>query len=261
MAWDEPTSSLSAGNTRFVIERQLGYPVTAIRSKHLNQADLSPYDVLILPGGNYQNTLTDAGVKNITNWITQGGVLLTLGQATAYAAGEKPGWLAVKPELAFNPKQEKSQPKTAKSGPAPGTLLKQPGDLQQAIDNPKARPDSVAGVLTRVAVDQNHWLTAGVKPEVIGLVAGRQIYTPIQLNKGRNVAWFKGPEEVLASGYLWEENRQQLAYKPFLIHQPSGKGMVIAFTQEPTIRAFLDGLQLMLTNSLFRSAAHSGKIR
>jgi len=262
MAWDEPTNSLSAGNTRFVIERQLGYPVTAIRSKHLNIADLSTYDVLILPGGNYQSTFTEAGVNNITTWVKQGGVLLTLGQATAYAAGEKPGWLAVKAELAFN--ESKDKPKTAKaekSTAAAGTLLKQPADLQQAIDNPIAKPDSVAGVLTRVAVDQDHWLTAGVKPEVIGLVAGRQIYSPIQLNKGRNVAWFKGPDEVLASGYLWEENRQQLAYKPFLIHQPTGKGMVIAFTQEPTIRAFLDGLQLMLTNSLFRSAAHSRKVR
>jgi hypothetical protein len=262
MAWDDPTSSLSAGNTRFVIERQLGYPVTVIRSKHLNVADLSSYDVLVLPGGNYQTTFTDAGVDNITSWIKQGGVLLTLGQATAYAAGEKPGWLAVQAEWAFSDNKDQSKTsKTEASKAAAGTLLKQPGDLQQAINNPQAKPDSVAGVLTRVAVDQDHWLTAGVKPEVIGLVAGRQIYTPIQLDKGRNVAWFKGPDEVLASGYLWEENRQQLAYKPFLIHQPSGKGMVIAYTQEPTIRAFLDGLQLMLTNSLFRSAAHSGKIR
>ena len=31
IAWDRPTSSLVAGNTRFVIERQFDYPVTPIR--------------------------------------------------------------------------------------------------------------------------------------------------------------------------------------------------------------------------------------
>ncbi|MFC3195507.1 M14 metallopeptidase family protein [Marinicella sediminis] len=261
MAWDEPTSSLSAGNTRFVIERQLGYPVTAIRSKHLNVADLSPYDVLILPGGNYQTIFSKSGLSNINDWISDGGVLLTLGQATAYAAAEQTGWLSVKPELAFQETEKGKKAKGDKKATAPGQLLKEATDLHKAIADDQARPDAVAGVLTRVAVDQDHWLTAGVKPEVIALVAGRQIYTPIQLNKGRNVAWFKGPDDLLASGYLWEENRQQLAYKPFLIHQPKGKGMVIAFTQEPTIRAFLDGLQLMLTNTLFRSAAHSAKVR
>jgi len=85
---------------------------------------------------------------------------------------------------------------------------------------------------------------------------------PIKLDKGKNVAWFKGADELLASGYLWEENRQQLAYKPFLIHQPRGqRAMTITYTQEPTLRAFLDGLQVMLTNTLFRSVAHSGKLR
>jgi len=81
-----------------------------------------------------------------------------------------------------------------------------------------------AGFLAGFTTDQDHWLTAGVKPEVIGMVTGSQIYTPIKLDKGKNVAWFKGADELLVSGYLWEENRQQLAYKPFLIHQPRGKG-------------------------------------
>ena len=131
----------------------------------------------------------------------------------------------------------------------------------QVIQAESNLPYEVSGVLTRVTVDQDHWLTAGVKPEVIGLVTGNHIMTPIKLDKGKNVAWFKGPDELLASGYLWQENRQQLAYKPFLIHQPTGRGMVIAFTQEPTTRAFLDGLHVMLTNTLFRSVAHSGQLR
>jgi len=261
MAWDEPTSSLSAGNSRFVIEHQLGYPITAIRSQHLINADLSPYDVLILPSGNYSQTFNQKSIDHITAWINNGGVLLTLGSATNFATSEQAKWLSVKAEEAFQASSDKKENKPEKSQTTAGQLIKTGDEFKQSLQPEKSRPDSVAGVLAKVAVDQDHWLTAGVKPEVIGMVTGQQIYTPIKLDKGKNVAWFKGADDLLASGYLWEENRQQLAYKPFLIHQPTGKGMVIAYTQEPTLRAFLDGLQVMLTNTLFRSVAHSGKLR
>lgn len=260
MAWDEPTSSLSAGNSRFVIERQLEYPVTAIRTKHLGYADLYKYDVLILPSGYYQGQIGTNVVKNISDWVSQGGVLVTFGSATDFALNEKTGWLAVKKELAHSDKETKPSKPEEKST-TPGQLFTDKNDLMQAIKADNESPDSVAGVLARVEVDQDHWLTAGVKPDVIGMVTGNSILTPIQLDKGKNVAWFKSADELVASGYLWDENRKQLAYKPFLIHQPKGKGMVIAYTQEPTLRAFMDGLHVMLTNTLFRSAAHSRKLR
>ncbi len=265
MAWDEPTSSLSAGNSRFVIERQLDYPVTAIRTKHLSLADLSKYDVLILPSGNYQRHIPANGIENISKWIEQGGVLITFGSATDFALQESPGWLAVQKELALADEKDVFSVMTPNEdidkSTTEGQLITSEQEFKQAIQAKQSPPDSVAGVLARVAVDQDHWLTAGVKAEVIGMVTGSRILTPIKLDQGKNVAWFKGPDELLASGYLWEENRKQLAYKPFLIHQPKGKGMVIAYTQEPTLRAFMDGLQVMLTNTLFRSVAHSKKLR
>jgi len=49
IVWDQPTSSYSAGNTRFIIERQFDLPVTAIRASQLINADLGRYQVLILP--------------------------------------------------------------------------------------------------------------------------------------------------------------------------------------------------------------------
>ncbi|HET8550407.1 MAG TPA: peptidase M14, partial [Bryobacteraceae bacterium] len=49
LAWDRPTSAASAGHTRFVLERQFGYPVTVVRSHTLATADLSRFQVLILP--------------------------------------------------------------------------------------------------------------------------------------------------------------------------------------------------------------------
>jgi len=104
-------------------------------------------------------------------------------------------------------------------------------------------------VLANVEVDQEHWLTAGVNNKLIGMLSGN------------NLAWFASEKEILASGYLWQENKAQMAYKPFLIHQPMDRRFVISFTQNPTDRAYLDGLNVLLMNSIFRAAAHATPLR
>jgi hypothetical protein len=261
MAWDEPTSSLSAGSTRFVIERQFNYPVTAIRSDRLARADLSAYQVLILPAGNYADAFGSSGISNIKNWVKQGGVLLTLGSATRFAADVD--LLAVQRELAYKAdKTNAKESKDAKKEPTvAGQLFTEKAELVAASVDSLESPDYVAGVLANVEVDQEHWLTAGVNPTLVAMVVGDDIYVPIKLSSGKNLAWFADAKNVLASGYLWQENKEQLAYKPFLIHQPSGKGMIVAFTQEPTSRAYLDGLNVLLMNSIFRAAAHAEPLR
>ncbi|ABG40347.1 Peptidase M14, carboxypeptidase A [Paraglaciecola sp. T6c] len=256
MAWDDPTSSLSAGNTRFVIEQQFGYPVNAIRTSTLASADLRHYQVLILPAGRYHNGLGQAGAQNIKQWVEAGGVLITLGSATRFAAEADIGLLDIKRELAI--KEEGSADESDdESSTVAGKAYVNREDLVKNSENSEESPDFVAGILANVEVDQEHWLTAGVAPEVVGLVYGNDIFAPIRLASGKNLAWFKSEKDVLASGYLWQENKKQLAYKPFLIHQPSGNGMVIAFTQEPTTRAYLDGLNVMLMNAIFSASAHA----
>ena len=258
MAWDLPTSSLSAGNTRFVIERQLGYPVTAIRTSTLARADLSDYQVLILPEGSYNSVLGKSGAENIKSWVESGGVLIALGSANKFAADVKNELLNVQREFAYREQGEAKKEKQDKNMVA-GQLFSSKEDLNKSIIEPETSPDFVAGVLANVEVDQEHWLTAGVDKNLVGVAYGSDIYTPIKLDSGKNVAWFAGEKDVLASGYLWEENKKQLAYKPFLIHQPLGKGMVISYTQSPTYRAYLEGMNVLLTNTIFRAAAHAQK--
>lgn len=263
MAWDEPVSSLNAGNSRFVIERQFNYPVTAIRTPTLKTADLSHYHVLILPSGHYMDVLGKSGADNIKQWVERGGVLITFGNATKFAADQSIGLLDIQRERAFKEKSddEKSPKESKEESEVDGQLFTSKESLVRASENAKEKPDFVAGVLANIEVDQEHWLTAGVHKNLTAIAYGNDIYTPIKLASGKNVAWFSGADSVLASGYLWEENKKQLAYKPYLIHQPKAKGMIISFTQEPTTRAYLEGLNVMLLNTIFRSAAHASPLR
>jgi hypothetical protein len=94
-------------------------------------------------------------------------------------------------------------------------------------------------------------------PTVYAVVSGRAIYSPIKLDKGINAAVYAAPDQLLASGYLWEENRKQLAYKPLVVAARSGRGVVVAFTSDPNYRAYVDGMNLFLLNAVFRGPAHA----
>ena len=131
----------------------------------------------------------------------------------------------------------------------------------KAIVAKEADPDSVAGVLVRAVVENEHWMGAGVAETLNVLVRGTDIYTPIRIDSGVNVARFAAADDLVASGYLWEENRKQLAFKPFAVVQPAGNGFVIGFTQDPNVRAYLDGLNVIFMNAIFRGSAHARPVR
>lgn len=67
--------------------------------------------------------------------------------------------------------------------------------------------------------------------------------------------------KLTVKAVLWAENLAQLAHKPFVVAETKGRGLVIAFTQDPTVRAYLDGLNMILMNAIFRGAAHARPMR
>jgi hypothetical protein len=104
--------------------------------------------------------------------------------------------------------------------------------------------------------DPDHWLTVGVGPAVNVMVEGSAIFTPLRLDQGTNALHFAAADELVASGYLWDENRRQLAWKPFTLIEKHGRGLVIGFTADPTFRGILAGCDVLLANAVVRAPAH-----
>ncbi len=286
LAWDQPTSSGSGGQTRFVLERQFNYPVTPVRTQSLATADLSKFQVIILPdsgfGPGYSTALGINGPRRLRDWVGAGGTLIALGAgATAFLADSRVGMLSIQQESLARP-GEPQAPQRAPQAPAagaggagtpaaapgtapaapqpdrvPGKILAKEEDYLKAIQPDSEPPDQQPGVIARARTDPDHWLTAGVAPTVNAVLAGRSIFTPIKLDKGVNAALFLGPDQLLASGYMWEENRKQLAYKPLVVVQREGRGNIIAFTADPNYRAFVDGMNLVFLSAVFRGPAHT----
>ncbi len=264
IAWDTPAATGSAGATRFVLERQFGYPTTPIRTANLGTADLSRFNVLILPDtgqGGYATTINAAGIDNIKRWVSNGGTIVGIEGGLTFLADSRTGLLATAVEnKALGVQPDAPKPAAGATTPPPppqGKILATEADYAKAVLPASEAPDTVPGAIVRGKVDQEYWATAGVPPAVYAMYTGRAIYSPLTADKGVNAVTYEGPEQVLAGGYMWDENKKQLARKPMMMVATQGRGVVIGFASDPNFRAYLDGMNLLFLNAVFRGPAHS----
>lgn len=249
MVWNLPTSPNSAGWTRYVIERQFGYPVTTIRADQLRTAELGRYNVIVLPDSlnGYTQQLGDGAA--IREWVQRGGVLIGLAGAVNWLADEKVNLLGIKRE-----KREKPDPKADKREEGAAAASRDP--VAKAIEPIDEYPSSTPGAILRVQVDRDHWLGFGYGETTTVMVDSNRIYGLVRLDRGTNVAVYLSPDRMVASGHLWDDARRQLPNKAFLVHSRAGRGHVIGFVEDPNYRAFMDGLNQFVSNAIFLGPGH-----
>lgn len=261
LAWDRPTSSNSAGATRYVLEREIGIPVTPIRVSRLSSGDLQAFDVLILPNGSYsESSVSDAICSRLKSWTRDGGTLIGLGRAARFLASDRMKLIDSEVETLATPTPQKdAKDKDAPKGSKDGKIITTEEEYKKVIQPDEVAPDVVPGVMLRTIVNHDHWLGAGLPDTLSVLYSGNQIMSPLKLNKGVNVAYYGEPDNLLLSGYLWKENKAQLAYKPFIMTQSVGRGLVIAFTSDPMERAYQHGLYVPFASAVLRGPAHTSR--
>lgn len=260
LAWDRPTSSTSTGWARWVLERRFGQPATAVRVSSLGRVDLSRYDVVVLPSGDYGEALGEGAVKRLRDWASAGGTLVALGEASRWLTREKVGLLDTKTELRDGrPETEpgRDEKKEAERPPAKDRDGQpEPFDLEKSIQPERERPDAVPGAILRVTLDPEHWLSAGTDGEIQAIVESRRVFTPVKLDKGTNVGVYAKKDSMVESGLVWDDVRDRLAQKAFLMHQPLGQGHVIAFAEDPNYRGYAEATELLFVNAVLLGPAY-----
>ena len=258
LLWDAPTQTLSAGWTRYVLERRFGQAVTAVRTNSLARATLPDYDVIVMPSGNFGGAIGEPVLNRLKDWLRAGGTLVTMAEATRWATGANVGLLETtallkdgKPDVAPAPASGAAGASGA-SGAAGAAGAKPDAafDFDKAIQPDRERPASQPGAILRVTLDTNHWLTAGNDGETQVMIEGPRVFAPIKLDKGVNVGIYGVKDKLIASGLIWPDAQDILVQKAFLIHQPFGQGHVIAFAEDPNYRAFTESTMLLFMNAV-----------
>jgi hypothetical protein len=254
LVWDAPTQSLSAGWTRYVLERRFGARVTAVRTGSLGRAIFNDFDVIVMPSGNFAGTINDAVLNRIKDWLRGGGTLVTVAEASRWATGSGVGLLDTT-TLLKDGRPDTPPPSgsgSSSSSGSSGSNSSKPAefDYDKAIQPDRERPASQPGAILRVSLDTNHWLTAGHDAEMQAMIEGNRVFAPIKLNSGRNVGVYATKDKLIASGLIWPDAQDILVQKSYLMHQPFGQGHVIAFAEEPNYRAFTESSMLLFMNAV-----------
>lgn len=243
---DRP-AGYSVGHTWYLFDQVLRYPVTRVAGGNLSRLDLHDFNVLVLPDGDYggRDAPGEKDVGRLRQWISEGGTLVLIKRAAAWATDKPAGLLSVQ--------LKKKKPTDAKPA-ANDAADKPPSESAGATGAEPADPSP--GVFLRAKVFREHWLTFGCPDTMDVFYQGNTILTPPAPSKGRSLVSFLAKSNVLTSGFCWPETLEVVAETPYLIYEPLGAGHVVAFTDDPNYRAMYPATQRLFLNAVLFGPGH-----
>ncbi|RLD19241.1 MAG: peptidase M14, partial [Bacteroidetes bacterium] len=245
MLVEPPFSTYTAGQIYFLFDYETGLPVERIRASILKQTsipkfgvryggtDLYDYDVLILPGGGngLAKLFGEEELKQIKNWVQQGGVLIAQEGAANFFTKSKSKMTDV--ELHEFPKDTTGA----------GDYIAY-GDRTDY--NGKKR---IPGASLKGLIDVSHPLAFGMDTTLHTLKFGNNAIKPS--SDLQSVGYFSPDvESLLTGGYASSENLEHLAGNTFAGVLSMGSGKVVFLMENTQYRMFWRGPSRMMQNAV-----------
>jgi hypothetical protein len=272
---DEGVGQTSYGAIWWSLERRYGIRFTPIGYSYLNGGDLSKFTSIIIPPAFGLGTrISKGGVDRLKGWVRGGGTLITMGDATAWAAGEDvaltsarrvgddekdakdAGAAAPKDSTKDTTKGTKKADSTSRAtGEQPRRDDATPDRLAEELipfrspSASNAAPQPVPGANFDVVLDRTHWLMYGYdQPRLTVLLEGDTFLKPSK--EGSNVAVFAPTGPLTRAGWTWPGNTERLLRgTAMLVEERLGSGHVVLFVNEPMFRGWWRALDKAVLNA------------
>jgi hypothetical protein len=221
------TSLNNLGEFWHFIEEELDYQVSLLELGTFTLRSLHDFNVLILPSGRYNGVFSEDDIKDLKNWVSDGGRLIVVENALMSLADEKGfGYTFTKAEKDENPDYT-------------------PFD---ELDR-KYISKSVQGAVIEARADIQHPLAFGLA-KAYYILKNNSIQLEHLKGNGINVVYTADYPRIMA-GFAGSE------FKPKLSHNLSagvlsvGRGQVILFADNPLFRSFWEQGKILTGNALF----------
>ncbi len=215
----EGTSSNSMGAHAYFLERRLGLPFDAIEVASVAGADLSDYDVIVVPqAGGLGRALGEAGREALTAWTREGGTLV----AVASGAFEVGGW--------FDVQRRQAEPPEAPAAVERALRTREERDLERWE---RQTPGTVLQVLLDPGQPLAFGAAADGTPDAHWVLSTGSAFEPSEMFE--TVAHFPdGVDKV--SGVIGEATLDRLRSSSWLVRRSVGQGRVVLFADDPLYR-------------------------
>lgn len=226
MVIGESVSSRDAGETWHLLDQRFEIPVTLADISSLERIDLYRYTTLILPGGNLR-AINQRGIQKMKDWVSEGGILLALGDANQWVADQEFAGLSFK-----NP----VRPDTSRQ-------------VLYAEREDEATIHSISGVILQAEMDLSHPLGFGYHQKEIPIFKnGNRVANIPSAQFSAPVRFSKNP---LLSGYISQKNLDRVEGAPVVTSIANGRGRIISIFEPLNFRGTWLAGNKIVANALF----------
>ena len=223
----EPTRTLQYGEIWHFFEQQLHYPITVLESDYINGSDLENYDILVLPDGWYGRFMDSTKLKELKDWVKNGGKLIAMGGAIKGLEG-KNGFAITSKEI------KKDSTETL-------TLANYADSEREGIKN------YITGAIFKTKVDNTNPLAYGYGNHYFTLKLGDDAFD--YLKEGSAVYLENNTNPV--AGFAGSEAKKKIAKTLVFGVENYGSGQVVYMVDNPLFRGFWENGKLFFVNALF----------
>ncbi|SHI45490.1 Zinc carboxypeptidase [Arenibacter nanhaiticus] len=220
-----PTNTLQFGEVWHFFEQQLKYPIAILDADYFKGVNLSAYDVLILPNGNYGSFIDQELLDNLKEYVQNGGKIIAMEGAIN----------AFKGEDGFQIKARDFKTDST------ATLLPYAETEREGIKN------IITGAIFKTKVDHTHPLAYGYDDTYFSLKLGQDAYE--YLDRGTVVYLENDPKPV--SGFAGSEAKKKIGNTLVFGVEEYGRGQIIYMVDNPVFRGFWENGKLFFVNALF----------
>ena len=298
------TSVYSAGGLWFLLDQTLGIPHSLLNGDSLEMGSsrrrpvLERYNVILLPSMS-PGALTSPTQKRLMDWVDDGGTLIALGSsvsALTQGRDEQENQIMLLKDAydeldsfetdvlrQWMAQQEPLPPEDTFRGHVASTdaatfpwsaELERPEEDAWKREIEWSEKFLPAGAMLAARVDPEHWLTAGIGPDLPVLMSRGPlllsrlpIESPVRLGvfedaqpatdeaaTPNRLGWSALPYgqqmRLRASGLLWPEAAPLLANASVVTRESRGRGQIILFATSPGFRAATAGTERLLLNAI-----------
>jgi hypothetical protein len=214
-----------------LLDREVGLRCDRLDLARLLQVDLSEFDVLVVPDGDYDDHVSEKARQALDAWVKDGGLLVVIGDAVA--------WL------------QSHQMTTVKKWEAP----KAADDPESSEDAATAeqlgiagRPVFTPGAALATRMQRHHPLTAGLATPPAVLYEGSLVLRATG-DPQRDVL-VAADEHPVVAGFAFPEAEQRLSGALLVGTETRGKGTLVLFAEDPDFRLFWRATAPIFLNAL-----------
>ena len=221
-------SHTAAGEVWCFFDTELNYPISQLITEHLGDINLSDYDVVIMPDGNY-NVFDDE--KNLADkldaFVKAGGKLIATESGAAKLSSMD--WTGIK--------LEKDSAQNSDS-----IIQKNYGNAER-----ETLTTFIPGAIYKIQLDNTHPLGYGYPDFYFTLKQDARTYT--NFKGGWNVGIL--PANAYTAGFVGSKIKSQIKQGVLIGDKRYGSGHIIIMNEDPLFRLFWQNGKLLFANAVF----------